>query len=206
MVLIEKINGFRKSEVSEVVNRRLVEFIENGRGDQDRTFKELCFCLLTANFNAERVIKIQSQIGDGFFTLSREKMGQTLRALGHRFPSSRAEYIADAREKKDLVQKALRSLEGEERRGWFVNNVKGIGYKEASHFLRNTGHFEYSIIDFHIMDLLVRENIIDRPKALSRGEYMRIEGKLKEMSFQLGMNPGELDLYLWFMETGRVLK
>ena len=56
-------------------------------------FKELCFCILTANFTAEGGIRIQKAIGDGFLTLSKEELEEKLKNLGHRFYRKRAVFI-----------------------------------------------------------------------------------------------------------------
>jgi N-glycosylase/DNA lyase len=74
--------------------------------------------------------------------------------------------------------------------------------KEASHFMRNIGFNNVAIIDFHILDLLEREGLIEKPKSLSKNNYLMIEEELKK----LGSNLAELDLVLWFIETGRILK
>lgn len=78
--------------------------------------------------------------------------------------------------------------------------------KEASHFLRNIGYSNYAIIDFHIIDLLEREGIIKRPKTLTPAKYIEIENKLKEIGKKTELTQAELDLYLWYMETGKILK
>ena len=36
--------------------------------------------------------------------------------------------------------------------------------------------------------------------------YLQIEKKLAEIARLAGMDMAELDLYLWYMETGKVLK
>ena len=92
------------------------------------------------------------------------------------------------------------------RREWLVKNVKGIGYKEASHFLRNVGYDNYAIIDFHIIDVLAKYKVIRRPQKLNRERYHKIEEKLKEVAANAKLSLAELDLYLWYMETGKVLK
>ena len=65
----------------------------------------------------------------------------------------------------------IQTLQREERRAWLVDNIKGLGYKEASHFLRNIGFDDYAIIDSHILDLLERYNLIKQPKTLTRKKY-----------------------------------
>jgi len=87
-----------------------------------------------------------------------------------------------------------------------VKNVKGLGYKEASHFLRNTGKKNLAIIDFHIIDLLERHRLIEKPKTISKARYLEIEDVLRKLGTKAGLNQSELDLYLWYMETGKVLK
>ena len=78
--------------------------------------------------------------------------------------------------------------------------------KEASHFLRNIGFSNYAIIDFHIIDLLVKEKLITRPKTLTPKRYLEIESILETLAKKTKLSLGELDLYLWYMETGKILK
>jgi N-glycosylase/DNA lyase len=95
-----------------------------------------------------------------------------------------------------------------EARDWLAASVLGLGYKESSHFLRNIGFEEFAIIDFHIIDLLAREKLIRKPrsKSLPKKKYLRIEKALGRIAKRVGMSQGELDLYLWYMETGKILK
>ncbi len=205
--LIKEINRLKGEEVSELITRRMKEFEKLGRGDDRSIFKELAFCLLTANYSAEGGIKIQEAIGDGFIMLSEEELEKRLRELGHRFPKARAEYIVEARRLLPILRNILMSFRDERAlREWLVRNVKGLGYKEASHFLRNIGYKNVAIIDYHIVDLLVRYGIIERPKTLTKRRYLEIESILEKIAEKTGLTLGELDLYLWYMETGKVLK
>jgi len=86
-------------------------------------------------------------------------------------------------------------------RGWLVKNVKGVGYKEASPFLRNVGYFDVAILDRHILTLMNEDK-----KALSKKRYLKIENKFRQLASKLGMSCAELDLYMWYIETGWVLK
>ena len=151
-------------------------------------------------------IKIQRDINNGFLLLSEEELADKLKKLGHRYPKSRARYIVRAREYKNLLEKVVKSHNEREIREWLVKNIKGIGYKEASHFLRNIGFKNLAIIDFHIIDLLSRYNLIGKPRSLSKRRYLEIEGLLRKIAEKVGVSLAELDLYLWYMETGKVLK
>ncbi|MCX8176514.1 MAG: N-glycosylase/DNA lyase, partial [Candidatus Bathyarchaeota archaeon] len=170
--------------------------------------KELCFCILTANFNAEKCIKIQNEVGDGFLYLPERKLAETLKKLGHRYPYVRARYIVEARMYKDKLKSIIRFFENdeEELRNWLVKNVKGIGYKEASHFLRNIGYTNFAILDFHIINILEEYGIIKKPKTLTKKEYLRIENVMRKIAKKLNLNLAELDLYLWYIETKKILK
>lgn len=170
-------------------------------------FQELCFCILTANFNAKRAIDIQEKIKDGFNTFSEKQLAEKLKKFGHRFPNNRAKYIIDSRKFQKDLKKIIFSINNSlERREWLVKNIKGLGYKEASHFLRNIGFLDVAIIDFHIVDVLVDYKIIVKPKTITKKEYLLIEDKLKKIAKETKLSLGELDLYLWYFETNTVLK
>lgn len=205
--MVEKINFLKNSNISKIINERMNEFEQLGKSDVKQIFKELCFCLLTANYSASGGIRIQKAIDDGFLTLSYEELSSKLKELGHRFPNARAKYIVDARKKIDDIKRILDSkIDEKAKREWLVKNVKGLGYKEASHFLRNIGYKNLAIIDFHIIDLLARYGIIRKPKTITRKKYLEIENILREIAEKTGLSLAELDLYLWYIETGKVLK
>ncbi len=205
--LIKLVSDLKESDIKNIINERINEFIEIGKKDNKILFKELCFCLMTANFNAERAIKIQKEIGDGLINLSEINLAKKLQELGHRFPNKRAEFIVKARQHKNDLREILNSKnERYELRNWIADNIKGLGLKESSHFLRNIGYMDYAIIDFHIIDLLVEYNLIEKPKNISKKIYFEIEKVLEKLGKRLSLNLSELDLYLWYLETGKILK
>jgi N-glycosylase/DNA lyase len=211
--LCRSIGDLKNSKLKQTIDSRIAEFKESGQKSSNEIFSELCFCLLTANFNAEKSIKIQKEIGSGFITLSQKDLEKKLADLGHRNPERRAGFIVEARKYKDSIKNILRSFKNEsDAREWLagktngVKNVKGLGYKEASHFLRNIGYENLAIIDFHIIDLLVKCGLVERPKTLTPKKYLEIEKTLREIAKRSGLDLAELDLYLWYMETGKILK
>jgi len=204
--LLGRVKAIRQSPVKKQVDSRLAEFKALGKKKSPDLFKELCFCTLTANFDAGKSIAIQERVCSGFLELPPKKLEARLRKLGYRYPN-RAFYIQDSRKHALSLKKTLNGIEGERgKRDWLAKNIKGIGFKEASHFLRNIGFENLAIVDFHIVDLLARENLIEKPKTMTKTRYLEIEQVLKKIAGRLGMPLSELDLYLWFLETGKVLK
>jgi N-glycosylase/DNA lyase len=210
------------SQVGPLVKKRMREFHRLGRegrthfdfrpfldvGYESGIFSELCFCILTANSTAKRGIEIQRRLGeDGFSRLSLESLTSELKLAGHRFPNARAKFIVEARKFsniKDIVGGFNNVFEA---RQWLVNNVMGLGWKEASHFLRNVGHEEVSILDRHVCTIMSEYHMLQkRRKTLTRSKYLEGEKLLEPVSKRLGISPGEMDLYLWHMKTGKVLK
>ncbi len=198
--------------VSHLVKTRLEEFQLLHTHSDSEWFSELCFCLLTANSSAQMGIKVQDALGDKFATLQQKELSRELRKLGYRFYNKRAEYIFEARRHAPGFRHRIIKLveEGGTRnaREWLVQNVKGIGYKEASHFLRNVGYKDVSILDRHILRILHENGLIhEMPKSgLDRVTYLKYENLMRIMGFKVRMNLAALDLYLWYLQTGKVLK
>jgi len=204
--LIKQIESLKDGEIGNLIQKRIDEFKELNKKPSDELFKELCFCILTANFNAEKSIKIQNEIGECFLDNSEEELAKKLKNLGHRYPNTRAKYISESRKCKKSLKEVIQFNDKKKLREWIVNNVKGLGYKEASHFLRNIGFDDFAIIDFHIVDILVKHDLIKRPKTLTKTKYLEIENLLRTIGKKTNLTLAELDLYLWYLETGKILK
>lgn len=207
--LLTELEKLQDSKVQELVQNRIADFKSIGREDNDRWFSEISFCILTANSSAELCISIQEELTpEGFLELSQRDLTQKLKELGHRFYRTRAEYIVEARryseELKDII---IEFSDSRKAREWLVENIKGIGYKEGSHFLRNVGFSNVMILDRHILRTIDGWGVIEEiPKTLTRKRYLEIEGKLDSLAEKARLNLAELDLYLWYMATGKILK
>ena len=93
-------------------------------------------------------------------------------------------------------------------REWLVENVKGFGYKEASHFLRNIGLGEdIAILDRHILRNLVHFGYLESvPGSIGRKVYLEIEEIMKDLANDLSVPLSHLDLLLWYREAGHIFK
>ena len=201
-------------EIRPVIEKRLEEFKEVYKESDERIFAEMAFCLLTPQSKAKVCWSaIEKLMENGLlYSGSAEQILPYLK--GVRFSDRKAEYIVMAREmffdgKRWKLKEFLDSKEDTfELREWLVKNVKGYGYKEASHFLRNIGRGEnLAILDRHILKNLVLFGVIPEvPKSLSRSRYLYIEERMREFSRRIGIPMDHLDLLLWYKEAGEVFK
>ena len=204
--LIEKVRQLEKSEINDLITKRLAEFESFKTKSEDEWFSELCFCILTANAKQKTGAAIQSQINaDGFKTLSQETLANLIKINKHRFHNNKSKYIVKAREFAN-IKTIIKEMTEIEARDFLVENISGLGMKEASHFLRNTGGQNLAILDRHILSLLAEYKLIEKPKTLTPQLYREIETKFAELASTLRMSLAKLDLFLWYMKTGEVLK
>jgi len=197
--------------VKSMVDERIAEFLGVKDMDSDAWFEELTYCLLTAYSSARMGQLCVDALCDcgALAGGSLEEVAETLRCQGHRFAERRAEYIVGARRLAPGLKGIIQGFEStREARRWLVENVKGLGWKESSHFLRNVGYLDVAIIDRHILSNMREHGLVtaDGKKGLTKRRYLEYEGMLKRVAERLGMTLGEMDLYLWYRKTGHVLK
>jgi N-glycosylase/DNA lyase len=219
MVSKDNTAGFRIEELMDLygpvktqIENRLGEFRRIwAEGSDEDLFRELVFCLLTPQSRARTCWAAVERLVEKCLTFrgTAEEIQKEL--VGVRFSERKAEYICLAR--KMFSSQSLRAtLEGFSSpftaREWLVQNVKGLGYKEASHYLRNIGLGEdLAILDRHILkNLLLLGVIEDVPASLSKKTYLDIEKKMTAFSKEVGIPMGHLDLLLWYKEAGEVFK
>lgn len=183
-------------------------------GSTETLFEELTFCIFTAGASARMGLRSVESVRP---VLMNGSVLDIQRALAgrHRFPNNRGTYVYETREYLRAhcglcLRDALRSLKRpDERRDFLAANrsVRGIGYKEASHFLRNVGYRGYAILDKHVLGRLAELNVIETSKPPStKNRYLAIEERVKLFADSIGIDFDELDLLLWYTKTGEILK
>ena len=194
-----------------MIKAKLKHFKEIYNQEEKIIFSELCFCLLTPQSKAKLCDKaIQNLIKTNFlFNGSFDDIKSML--IGVRFNNNKTKYLIEARAlfKNIYIKEKLKQFNDPYKlREWLVSNIKGMAYKEASHFMRNIGIYEnVTILDRHILKNLVKHNVIsETPKTLTKNIYFEIENKMKEFSKHLNIPIEELDLLFWSEETGEVFK
>ena len=201
------------SERKEEIRKRIGEFEEGMEYSEERIFAELCFCLCTPQCKAVTCWKVVSTLAEkGLLYAGSED--EIARHLCVRFRNVRARRIVEARRffSHDGRLKMKDELKAFDDilvlREWLVGNIKGLGMKEASHFLRNIGlGLGLAILDRHILKNLKRLGVIEKiPRSLSKPSYEEIEKKMKSFSERIGIPMAEIDLLLWSFETGMVFR
>lgn len=215
-VTVESIRATHQARRKEI-RARLGEFEEVWRDGSDaRLWEELVFCIFTAGASARMGLKSIEAVRPLLWNGKGADMTVALKkARAHRFPVSRPGYIVIARNylREHCGLRLRQQLESFsdpiERRDWLAREkrIKGLGYKEASHFLRNIGLMGHAILDKHVLRCLADLEVVEssRPPS-SRARYLEIEEKLKGVAREVRIDFDELDLVLWSMKTGEVLK
>lgn len=200
----------RRSEIK----KRLEDFAPIHRGKDADIFQELCFCILTPQAKAVscdgaiKRLKEEDLLLKGCERAVRKHLKGAVR-----FHNKKAQYIIGARNNfktdKGLDLKSKIDMNDPfKAREWLVANIKGLGYKEASHFLRNIGlGKDLAILDVHILKNMKRYGIVkDIPSSLTKKRYLEFEDKMRGFSRRTNIPLGELDLLFWSIETGFVFK
>jgi len=202
---VKQVRKEYKSRQKEI-QKRLKEFsILGERKNPDELFLELCYCLCTPLSKAERVYKVINK--DNKRKLM-EHNPSTLAGFlkgNCRFHNNKARYICQSRNHLPLLLGLPK--DPIEARDLLVKNVKGLGYKESSHFLRNIGYREIAILDGHIINSLHSLKVLkSKERPHSRKTYLEMEDKIRDFAKKIRIDMDELDLLFWSMKTGIVLK
>jgi len=212
--LIEDIKSEYLS-IKERITKRLDEFrrIWN-EGSEEDIFVELIFCILTPQSKAKICWVAIENICDKKLLKNCLNNKICNELTGVRFKYKKSSYILMAIKqfklnKRFSIKSKLAFFKNpNEVREWLTQNVLGLGYKEASHFLRNIGlGNDLAILDRHILKNLKLFGVIDEiPKSISKRRYLDIEKKMKEFANQIDIPLSHLDLLFWYKETGEVFK
>lgn len=195
------------------IKKRLGEFRRLQRGGDEDIFAELVFCILTPQSKAVYCDEAVKELKETRLLFNGGVDAIKARLKGVRFPNNKAAYLVVAREffRNGRGLKIKSRLDKDNiinTRDWFVKNVKGLGYKETSHFLRNIGlGSNLAILDVHILKNLKRYKVIrEIPKSLNKKTYLEVEARMRRFAHRIKIPMDELDLLFWSHQTGFVFK
>ena len=208
---LKRMYALKKRDI--VVRLREFEKVRTD-GTDEEIFTELAFCLLTPQSKAKSCWEAISDIKDQKLLVKGDATDLKGSLKCVRFHNKKAQYLVEARRRflndgRISLRPWLKGC-GDvfECREWLVKNIKGMGYKEASHFLRNIGlGQDISILDRHILRNLNAFGIVEEiPESLGRATYLRIERAMADFSSRISIPLSHLDLLLWYKETGEIFK
>lgn len=176
----------------------------------------MVYCIFTAGASAKMGLRSVEALRPLLATGQQKDMTSALVAAGaHRFPNARPGYVVVTRDYLQAsfsmrLRERLKSFRDPlERRDWLATEprIKGLGYKEASHYLRNIGFKGYSILDKHIVRCLAELGVVDsaRPPT-NRKRYLETEAAMRRFAGNVSIDFDELDLLLWSIKAGEILK
>lgn len=176
----------------------------------DEYFFELAYCLLTPQSSARNAGAAVEALRAAQCFDRPEETAAVLRRTNQyvRFHNTKAGHLARAwREFPDIAEQLAAAKSADTLREWLVKNVRGLGLKEASHFLRNIGYRDLAILDRHILRNLKAHGVLSAiPETLTPRRYRSIENRFSRFAASVGITMDELDLLFWSRETGTILK
>jgi N-glycosylase/DNA lyase len=200
-------------EIKPGIEKRLLEFKKIADDTDKEIFGELCFCILTPQSKAFVCDAIIADLKKTKLLYEGDEEQIRPYVKKARFYKNKTRYIIEARANlsrsgRIKLKEAVDFSDPAGAREWLVKNIKGIGYKEASHFLRNIGLGEsLAILDIHILRKLFALGVISEvPKSLTKQKYLQIEAKMKTFSGYIGIPLAHMDLLFWSMAAGRIFK
>jgi len=125
--------------------------------------------------------------------------------MRHRFYDVKAKQLAKCSElvyrHAGSLRKLLDSFNNHfEAREWLVKNMPGLGPKQASMFLRNSGTtYELAILDRHVLNYMSLLGMYNEPEKVisSKKKYLHYETLLSEYADSLNCKIGLLDWAIW---------
>jgi N-glycosylase/DNA lyase len=208
--MLREIYNDHKSEISSILEKFHNTWIYSS--DED-LFTEMAFCVFTPQTKAHSGWNAASQLIDTklLFTGEAEEIGPIISSNGVRFHKNKSRYLLENRSKfypntKNIIMDYLNDdiLTAREN---LKKDVKGWGYKEASHFLRNIGFGnEIAILDRHIMRTLVNEGVIPKIPSDVNKNYLNVEKKMINYCKRMNIEPDAMDLVMWYSVNGEFFK
>ncbi len=183
-------------------------------GSDEAIFAELAFCIFTPQSKALSCWKAVNTLYEKnlLFNGTATKIAENINNV--RFQNNKANFLVEARNKftingKLSIKNILKSFDNSlVLRNWIIDNIKGIGYKEAGHFLRNIGiGLDLAILDRHILKNLEFYNAIEEiPVILTPKIYLETEQKMIKFCKDIKIPMSHMDLLMWAMQTGGIFK
>lgn len=202
------------------IESRLEDFENLCEASERRLFQELSFVIFSSQSSAENSWSAAERIGkNGLIEKSKSEISEILAQEEVQFEDRKADYIIKNRNllsqptfdnpSTDLkIKSRIKPENLDKTRDWLSENISGLSWKGASHFLRNIGYGNnFAILSQHTLSVLAGLEVIkslEPPK--NKEEYMKIEKEVQSFSKEAGIDIKALDLVLWSMRTDNIFK
>ena len=207
-------------KIAPAIRARLAEFrAVLQKGSDYEVFRELVFCLFTPQSGSKICWETVQRLDAAGLIAGGSEADIAAAINTVRFRYNKARYVVEARERfslrgnfsaagysiKEFIQ---RFKDPFELRDGIHSSIKGLGLKEASHFLRNIGlGGDFAILDRHILRCMVEYGVIDAlPKSINPKLYFSLEAALREFSGSLNIPLEHMDMVLWYRVKEEVFK
>ena len=208
-MMLEEIYEIHKDEIE----KRLLDFKKVWLSTDEDIFTEMAFCMFTPQTKAHAGWRAATALRKGSLLFKGEagEIGQILSSSGVRFHKNKTRYLLENRDKfypktkikieEYLSEDILTAREG------LKKDVKGWGWKEASHFLRNIGFGQdIAILDRHILRTLLSLGVIEDISHNLNKEYLAIEEKMIDYCNKVGISAAAMDMVMWYNVNGEFFK
>lgn len=203
------------TKLKPAIEKRLAEFSRVKNSSDEKLYAELTFCMLTPQSKARSCWQAVEEIRKRGLLLSDDVDAvKGILRKKVRFHNTKAKYVVS--NKKVFMNNGMLDIRGKfsqfdstkDLREWLIENIRGFGWKEASHFLRNIGYYDdIAILDRHILWNLRRYGVVDNlSKSVTPKRYLEIEEKMRKFCAEHGIPMSHLDLLFWAEETGEIFK
>jgi len=181
-----EINNWINEDLNQI--RKILNKFKQPKTDEE-IFYNLCFIILVpqCKFKAISIVVDKLKLLD-FYNNDLDNLEDIIKPS--RYKKRKTLFL---KKMKTNFNEILRNLKNklndpDEARSYLSQNVSGISYKAASHFLRNMGIESLAIIDTHILKFL---------EVDYSWRYSIVENHFKEIAKGFDLTPAELDAIIW---------
>ena len=195
------------------------------RLSESRLWEELCLCILSSRTRFDAAAEALARLSRlgllvrlrrepdlvsyvDIASVLRSKKRRQQKVPGIPFWRTRARQLVKAArlfyggEKDGLRSFLSRFRDSEAARSQLVQDVPGLGMKQASHFLQNVNFSrDLAVIDTHLVRFLREELMITAmgPGGVTPGAYARLEWRIQRIAAANGLDMRLLDRVIWSM-------
>jgi len=161
----------------------------------EQTFYDMCFCICApqTRFKYNKIVNQRLRDNDFYRKdISQDVLADMVKEV--RFYNNKSKWLIFAKNRYNSVLDIISNKnypDNQWRRMLLVRAILGLGFKTASHFLRNQGIIDLAIIDTHVLKFL------DAPKPMSQQSYERIERYFGEVANKFSLSIAQLDALVW---------